>query len=335
MITAPAARSYLLRKNVPYLRSLCLAALLLATTATLPDAIAESFMQERIDAFRASDILFQRSDSNVPFMPIAFLNASTYSEAQVTNNTTGETVNFEQQGVSAMGGVPFLPTNRDMLVTGAYVSSTQFTSEDPERDDFRVDSIGVPLGWLRQVNPRWQAAAFVMPFGHRSTQDEGNWSLQTLGGVFGRYTQHERLWWVFGVFADHSEQESYALPYVGASWSINDRWTLSAVMPWPSVMYAPTRDWLFSLGASPSGAAWSVQDQQRDVAISLDAWDFGLTVERRLHRNLWLSAKTGVGGLRGLRYSTRDDDVEAPDIDVGASAFFALSLRIRPGELLP
>lgn len=335
MITAPAARSYLLRKNVPYLRSLCLAALLLATTATLPDAIAESFMQERIDAFRASDILFQRSDSNVPFMPIAFLNASTYSEAQVTNNTTGETVNFEQQGVSAMGGVPFLPTNRDMLVTGAYVSSTQFMSEDPERDDFRVDSIGVPLGWLRQVNPRWQAAAFVMPFGHRSTQDEGNWSLQTLGGVFGRYTQHERLWWVFGVFADHSEQESYALPYVGASWSINDRWTLSAVMPWPSVMYAPTRDWLFSLGASPSGAAWSVQDQQRDVAISLDAWDFGLTVERRLHRNLWLSAKTGVGGLRGLRYSTRDDGVEAPDIDVGASAFFALSLRIRPGELLP
>lgn len=323
------------RKTLPYLRSLCLAALLLATTATLPAAIAESFMQSRIDAFRASDILFQRSDSNVPFMPIAFLNASTYSEAQVTNNTTGETVSFEQQGVSAMGGVPFLPTNRDMLVTGAYVSSTQFTSEDSERDDFRVDSIGVPLGWLRQVNPRWQAAAFVMPFGHRSTQDEGNWSLQTMGGVFGRYTQHERMWWVFGVFADHSEQESYALPYVGASWSINDRWTLSAVMPWPSVMYAPTRDWLFSLGASPSGAAWSVQDQQRDVAISLDAWDFGLTVERRLHRNLWLSAKTGVGGLRGLRYSTRDDDVEAPDIDVGASAFFALSLRIRPGDLLP
>ena len=335
MITGPTARSYSLRKCLSTLFSARLTVLLLASSAWLPDARAESFMQDRIDAFRASDILFQRSDSNVPFMPIAFLNTSHYGEAQITNNTTGETVSFEQQGVSAMGGVPFLPTNRDMLVTGAYLSSNRFTSDDSQREDFRVDSVGVPLAWLRQVNPRWQAAAFVMPFAHRSTQDAGSWSLQTMGGVFGRYTQHERLWWVFGVFADHSEQESYALPYVGASWSINDRWTLSAVMPWPSVMYAPTKDWLFSLGASPSGAAWSLQDQQTDVAISLDAWDFGLNAERRLHRNLWLSAKVGVGGLRGLRYSTREDGIEAPDIDVGASAFFALSLRIRPADLLP
>ena len=163
----------------------------------------------------------------------------------------------------------------------------------------------------------------------------GKLEFTPLGGVFARYTHNERVWWAFGVFGDYNTQESYALPYAGASWVINERWTLSAVMPWPAVHYAPTKDWLFSLGASPSGAAWVRQEDKGDIAVSLSAWNFGVSAERRLGRNLWLSARTGVAGLRGLRYSNRENDIEEPDISVDAGAFFSLSLNVRPGALLP
>lgn len=295
---------------------------------------AQNFVQDTVSAFESSDFVFQRGGSNVPFIPIAYLGARSYGEAQIENTLTGETLNFEQQGASAATGVPFLVGKRDAVVFGAYLSSNRFETSDNSVGDFRVDTVGLPIGWARQINPQWQAAAFVMPLGHRSTQQSSDWTLQTMGGVFARYTQNERLWWAFGVFGDDSPSDSYVIPYLGASWVINPQWTLSAIMPWPAVIYAPTQDWMFRLGASPSGAAWSLQPVDNDVAVSLDAWDFGLSAERRLYKNLWLEARTGVGGLRGLRLNSDSGTLEAPDINVASSGFFAVSLKIRPG-LLP
>ncbi|WOJ95081.1 hypothetical protein R0135_07885 [Congregibacter variabilis] len=295
---------------------------------------AQNFVQDTVSAFENSDIVFQRGASNAPFIPIAYLSARSYGEAQIENTATGATLEFEQQGASAATGVPFLLGSRDALVFGAYLSSNRFETSDDSVDDFRVDTVGVPLGWFRQVNPQWQAAAFVMPLGHRSTQQSSEWTLQTMAGVFTRYTQTEKLWWAFGVFGDDNPNDSYVIPYVGASWVINPKWTLSAIMPWPAVLYAPTQDWLFRLGAAPSGAAWSLQPINNEVAVSLDAWDFGLSVERRLYKNVWLEARTGVGGLRGLRLNSDSGTLEDPDISVGSSGFFALSLKLRPG-LLP
>jgi hypothetical protein len=305
--------------------------------AVIAPVNAQGFISDMIGdsvrAFADSDIVFERSDSNAPYFPIASFNTRSYGAATVTIEGGDTDLDFRQSAVSGFAALPQLVSRRDALITGAWVSSSRFDTSDAQIGDFRVDTLGLPLGWFRQVNPQWQAAAFVMPLGHRSTQGESDWTLQTMGGVFTRYTQNERLWWAFGLFADHSPNDSYVLPYVGASWVINPRWTVSAIMPWPSIVYAPTQDWLFSLGASPSGASWSLQPAANEVAISLDAWDFGINAERRLYRNLWLSARAGVGGLRGLRLNSNSGDIENPDINVGGSGFFALSLKIRPGML--
>jgi hypothetical protein len=127
---------------------------------------------------------------------------------------------------------------------------------------------------------------------------------------------------------DIAPEEDFYIPSVGASWSINDHWTLSAVMPWPALLYAPDHDWLFSLGASPSGASWNVSSGRDDVAVNYDAWDFDIRGERRIAGNLWLGARAGVGGLRGVRFSGGDFDW--PDVNVGSSGFFAIDLNFRP-----
>ncbi len=317
-------------------RCLFFVARALLSLAVASDAAADqSFVQNTVDAFANSEFVFPRSGSNAPFMPIAYASARGYGEAQIQDNLTGRTLDFSQQGLSMAAGAPLLLDQRSALVLGGYLSSNRFASDNPLLDDFRVDSVGLPLGWLRQVNSAWQVAGFVMPVGHRSTQQGSDWTLQTMGGVFARYTQNERLWWAFGVFADDSPNDSYVIPYAGASWVINPRWTLSAVMPWPSIIYAPNQDWMFSLGAAPSGAAWSLQPVNNDVAISLDAWDFGLSAKRRVRRNVWLSARAGIGGLRGLRLNTDNGEFDEPDISIGASGFFSLSLELRPAMLSP
>jgi hypothetical protein len=290
---------------------------------------AREFFADALQALRDSDIDFQRGESNAPFVPVASLSTRLYDEGRLVDGRDNTVLEFEQRTVSASALLPLHIGQRDALFSGAWVSRSSFESDEPSADDFSVASVGLPLGWLRQVDEQWQAAAFIMPLGHRSTQDNANWSLQTMGGAFARYLHSDRLWWAVGLFVDSGPKERYALPYAGASWIINPRWTLSAVMPWPAVLYAPTQDWLFRLGAAPAGATWTVQPGDDDIAVNLDTWNFGLTAERHLAGSAWVALEAGVGGLRGVRLNVDRADFEGGDISVGSSGYLALSLRLR------
>jgi hypothetical protein len=306
-------------------------ALLLLLLAQLPahQGRAEGFLENALQALRYSDIDFQRGDSNAPFIPVASLSTRLYDEGRLVDSRDNTVLEFQQQTLSASALLPLHIGQRDALFSGAWVSRSNFSTDEATTDDFSVSSVGLPLGWLRQVDEQWQAAAFIMPLGHRSTQDNANWSLQTMGGAFARYLHSDRLWWAVGLFVDSGPDERYALPYAGASWIINPRWTLSAIMPWPAVLYAPTQDWLFCLGAAPAGATWTVQPGDDDIAVNLDTWNFGLSAERHVTGAAWLALEAGVGGLRGLRLDMDRASFEGGDISVGSSGYLALSLRLR------
>jgi hypothetical protein len=309
---------------------------LCAALGTLPwPARAESPFAGVLDKLRASDIDFQRGASNAPFIPVASLSARHYGRGRLVDGGDNTVLEFEQDTVSASALLPLHIGQRDAFFTGAWASRSRFHADADadasadDLDDFHVDSVGAPIGWLKQVDDRWQAAAFVMPLAHRSTQDGSNWTLQTLGGAFARYLHSDTLWWAVGVFADSGPDESYIIPYAGASWIINPRWTLSAIMPWPAVLYAPDRNWLLRLGAAPSGASWTVRPGDADIAVNLDTWNFGLAVERHLTGGLWLGLESGVGGLRGLRLNVDEGEFDAGDFSIGSSGYLALSLRLR------
>lgn len=81
------------------------------------------------------------------------------------------------------------------------------------------------------------------------------------------------------------------------------------------------------LGASPSGASWSVNNANGNVALNLDAWDFSLGVARRVISNFLASLDAGVGGMRGLRLS--GSKIESVVFDVDSSLYVGLSLKFR------
>lgn len=307
--------------------SLCTAQLVFVSGTTLAADDQGGFVQRTINQFEQSDFEFQRSISNAPFPPLGFLSGTSYSNVEVDAPDGGQ-LEYDVDRISQMAAVPFILGQKDALIVGQYLSRTEFDLNSQEYDDIGVTSIGLPLGWMRQHSPDWQLAAFVMPLAHESNLDNSSWDWQYLGGAFARYIQNDQLWWAFGVYADVGPGDNVYIPYLGASWAINEHWTLSAVMPWPALIYAPGPSWMVRLGASPSGASWSMDLEREKVGVNLDAWDFGLGAEYRAAGNFWVGAEAGVGGLRGLHLV--DSNVEEPDLEFSNNGYLRLTFKYRP-----
>jgi hypothetical protein len=213
-------------------------------------------------------------------------------------------------------------------VVGEWANWSAFDVEGPGTDDFESLSVAVPVGWGRQVNPDWQAAAFIAPMGHMRTGPGGAWAWEYMGGAFGRYLQDEHRAWIFGFFADVSPGEDLYLPYVGLLWVVTERWTVSAVMPWPGVTFAPRPDYFLHFGVTPSGASWSRSDGGKSVFTEVDAWNLGLSFERRFGNGFWLRAEAGVSGLRGLSF--HGSNWQSPDTELGSSPYVSVGISYRP-----
>jgi len=290
----------------------------------------ESLIERAARAFTESDLVFARGFSNAPFLPVAFLGNTHYGDAMVSEEgATPETAGtrYSVNSTSQYAGVPFLLNKRSMVVLGEYVSYSNFTVENGE--DFSVASASLAAGYLYQVNPDWQMIGALVPFyNHSSLGEQGKDYWQVMGGAVARYTRNDRLWWLFGVGFDDSDFGTTWLPYVGASLILNERWSISAILPWPQVIYAPSQDWFVSLGAAYSGNSWAVDTGTGKVGLNLSGFDFGFGGGMRLKGPLWLEGTVGVGGLRAL--TINDGDVSGPSIDVSSSPFINFSLTFRP-----
>jgi hypothetical protein len=64
--------------------------------------------------------------------------------------------------------------------------------------------------------------------------------------------------------------------------------------------------------------------------MSLSAWDFGISVQRRIYRNLWFGVEAGVSGLRGL--TIVGGDWQSPDTRLDNAAYALLTINLRPGS---
>ena len=290
----------------------------------------DNIIAQAAQAFAESELVFVRGLSNAAFLPVALLGSDYYDDAMVSEEGATPDVagkHYQVNTASQYAGVPFLLNKRSMVVLGEYLAYSDFTVENGE--DFSTTSAGIAAGYLYQLTNDWQLMGGILPVHHRSSLGERRkdyW--QVMGGALARYTRNDRLWWLFGVVFDDSEFGTTWLPYIGASLIINQAWSVSAILPWPQVIYAPSKDWFVSAGASYSGSSWAVNSSTGAVGLNLSGFDFGFGGARRLSGALWMEAKAGMGGLRGL--SINDGDIAGPAIDVSSSPFISISLTLRP-----
>ena len=303
-------------------------ALLLVAASAHADGVVDALVRR----FAQSDFAFIRAQSNAPFLPLAWITPTTYEEVAFTRpDGTEPGATFQQSSVSEGALVPIPLSRRDALVVGEWMSMTRFEQRGAASDSLDVFSVAVPVGWIRQPTPDLQFAAFLAPLGHKT--DEDDWYWETLGGLFARYMSDDRTAWVVGAYFDVSPLDDFYTPYLGATFILNERWSINAIMPWPSVTYAPNTRTLLRLGVSPSGTSWSIEPGERRPRLSLSAWNFGLAAEWRLFRNTWLGAEVGVSAIRGL--TLEGTDWQPPETKLDNTAYALLTINFRPESIAP
>jgi hypothetical protein len=300
----------------------------LATLFLAAGAQAEGLVESLVRRFTESEFEFLRAKSNAPFLPLAWVTATAYEESEFRiPGNAGPPITFEQTSISQGAFAPIPLGERDALVIGDWIAATRFELHNAPREELDLLSVAVPVGWIRQQSPDWQIAAFVSPLGHHTNEDDWYW--ETLGGVFARRTASDRVAWIFGAYFDVAPLEDFYTPYVGATFVLNERWSINAVMPWPGVTYAPSPNTYFRFGVVPSGASWSIETDGRRPRMNLTAWDFGLSVQQRLYKSIWLGAEIGVSGIRGL--SLVGSDFEEVEVDLDETGYGLVTINFRPG----
>jgi hypothetical protein len=291
---------------------------------------AENLIDNLVRRFTESEFEFARAKSDVPFVPVAWITGSGYQEGEfVRPDGSAGDVTYRESSLTEGAFLPLPLGRRDAVVVGEWLSTTKFDLNNAPARDLKVFSVAVPVGWMRQASPDWQLAAFVAPLG--STSRDDGWYWETLGGAFARYTQNDRLAWIFGAYFDLAPLEDFYTPYLGATYTFNEHWTISAVLPWPGVSYAPNPATFFRLGVMPSGASWSAEPGVRRPRVSLSAWNLGLGAEHRIVGNLWLGVEAGVSGIRGL--SIVGGEFQSLETHLSNTAYALITINLRPGAL--
>ena len=247
-----------------------------------------------IDAVMRSDFVFDRDISNVPFFPLGYLNVSHQSSIEI-GNETGEcqfdSCEFQYQSASQGLGLPFWVGKKNMFILGESLESDRLSSHG---DSIQVNSAGLLGAWVIQPSEQWQAGSFAYIY---SGFGDNNLATDPTGSVLGavaRYRHKETFHSYWGLIHYNANGDSQLYPYAGFDWYIGKAWSVSAVFPWPTVSYAPSKSRIYKLGATYSSTDWSMSDNGQVQNNGFQKWDVGFAVEQKLSGVIWGAVSFGA-----------------------------------------
>lgn len=300
----------------------CLLAVLLGANAS-----QAAIIDVLLERFQKSEFAFGRVDSNAPFPPVGWVAFNAYDESKLFTNL-GE-LRFKEIGVSQALVAPVWIGRRNMVLLGEYYSWQQvdFTLPRPQR--VNINTFMPIAAWLRQVGARGQFGAFIAPeFIDGAGYDEHG--LEKYGGYAGLIGVHwtsANFAWIYGGVGLFSPDDQVFLPYLGLLWQPKREWSISLILPWPTITYAPTPDYMFQLGLLPAGATLTTSQTGRDLRVSYDSWNLMFSANRRISTSWWISAAVGWSSLSSFSIDSSGDSEISDDLKRGVLCTLQISLR--------
>jgi hypothetical protein len=285
-------------------------------------------LQEILDAIRESEFVFTRSETLVPFIPVAWAYDQLYPNADFSDTQSVlEDATVRQNTVEAGAVLPVSIKKRDMFLLGADVGWNKLSIETgPYRDQSIVRVI--PVGaWLRQVNPDNLVGAFIAPQFTKETREGDSWGTSGYAGMICRYSISDSLSLYYGGIYEDAYGDGTLYPYLGLEWHPSPSLALSLIFPWPTLTYAPGNRWIFQLGMSPGGTSWVRRDGDYESIDAVGSWNFNAHMGYRMTGNIWVVGGAGVAGFRSFE-SGPDDQRIRFESDPGP--VFRLALEFRP-----
>ncbi|MCK5881384.1 MAG: hypothetical protein KAG18_05860 [Sinobacterium sp.] len=278
------------------------------------------YIQAMIEDIEASDFVFERSESQFPFLPVSSLQYIQYPEnEEPTQNISEQAYSFDQFLM-----LPVWVGKKNMVIVSETLSSRR-TVLNGQR--FTQNKSGLILGWMQQANPQWQWGAFTYIQYYDNGHSHIDNSTETLSGALARYRHSGKVHSWYGLVYDTNGGDGYWLPYVGLEWMISPQWMLSFIPPWPSISYISDKGWITRFGILPGQTRALYSEEENVLVDDFSYWSMGLTVEKSLNENIWVAASTGYSGFG--KFTLSDDQISLKN-DLDSTPFFKLSLNFRP-----
>ena len=143
------------------------------------------------------------------------------------------------------------------------------------------------------------------------------------------YQLSEKLSIAGGVYFSQDLGEARLLPALGLVWRPSPQWSLSLTAPRFKIAYAPSRKWLLTFNAYPSGGSWNIQDPDGEgqADLNLSAIRTGIGIEHQIGDTpAWIFVDAGMQFLQELEL---DGSTESFNEDIDAAAFVNFGLKVR------
>jgi opacity protein-like surface antigen len=289
---------------------------------------ASAGMQEILEAVKSSEFKFARSVSEVPFMPMGWMQDRFYPNSRFEDdNGVLPAADVVENTFSLGTVVPVYVANRDMLLCGGDLGWDRVDVKSGPYRDQSILRLTPVTGWLHQFGDADLVGIFAAPIFSKELLNGGDWGVNGYGGVVAMHWFSDEFQLLYGGVYEYSYGKSAAYPYLGLLYSITPRCTLGLVFPWPNLTYAASDRWLLQLGISPGGSSWVKRGADYEATESLSSWNFIAGASYRFQKNLWLYAGAGVAGFRGLEIESGDNRSR---LDSKPSPVFTLAIQFRP-----
>ena len=281
--------------------------------------------EQIIDAIMRSDFVFDRNISNVPFLPLSYLQFSENNSLEIEGDCAGISCDFSYQSISQGLGLPVWVGQKHMLILGESLESDEIKYRG---EKYRINSAGIIGAWLVQPSRDWQAGAFIYAYQGFGEGDLAREPKGSVSGVVSRFRHQPKFhsYWGFVRLQEYDDVVVY--PYAGFDWLVGLEWSISALLPWPTVSYAPTKNRLFKAGALFSGSQWVADGNEQLLNNSFEKVDFGLAFEQRIRSMLWGELSVGYSGFGKVSIESSSELVFEGDI--ASAPYIRFSLNLRP-----
>jgi hypothetical protein len=285
-------------------------------------------MQETLEAIRNSQFRFARSKSEVPFVPLGWLQDRYYPnssfeaeegslpDATATENTLG------------LGAVlPAFVAQRDMVLLGGDVTQDYISVKSGPYADQNVLVLTPVAAWLHQLGEDDLIGAFGAPMFSYELRSAQEWGFSGYAGVVGMHYFSDEFQLVYGGIYQNSFGENLGYPYLGLNWIPSPHWSVALVIPWPTVTYVISDRWLAQLTVAPGGSSWVRRHGDFESTQSLNSWNVTAGASYRFYEKLWLFAGVGVAGFRGVTIEQEDNEDR---LESKPGLVFSLAIQFRP-----
>ncbi|WP_323813052.1 hypothetical protein [Cellvibrio sp. NN19] len=287
-------------------------------------AIGEKLMDQLI----SSDFVYDRNISNAPPLMIGYLDTNAQNGLTFDGEcppALADDCRLSYRSLSQGFGTPVWVGQKNMLVLGETLDVDYFSNRT---ESFSIYTGGVLAAWINQPSEQWQQGAFVYNYWNLGDDQERADTSTTYAGYVARYRHSARFHSYLGLIYTDALERALVFPYAAFDWFVDDRWTISAILPWPLLTYSPNPDQAFKVGAVVTGSSWASASDGDVYSRDFTQLNLGFVFEQRLSELFWGEFSLGYAGLGRLSVdSDQDSELET---NLESSPYFRIGITVRP-----